>query len=69
MRFYVRLVRDSDGWIAGNESSDDVGRGATREEALAELKAVLADRFGRVEAVAPPSRPRMNPTIDLVVLG
>jgi hypothetical protein len=69
MRFYVRLVKDSEGWIAGSESTKDVGRGPTREAALEELRAALRDRFGRVEAVAPPPSPPSRPAIDLVVMS
>ena len=68
MRFYVRLVRDSEGWVAATESTDDVGRGPTREEALLELRATLADRFGHVEAVAPPSRAPDKPRIEFVLV-
>jgi len=68
MRFYVRLVRDSEGWVAVTESTDDVGRGTTREAALLELRAMLVDRFGHVEAVAPPSRAPEKPRIEFVLV-
>lgn len=69
MRFYVRLVHDSEGWVARTESTDDVGRGPTQAAALVELRATLADRFGHVEAVAPPARPPEPPTIEFVMVG
>jgi len=69
MRFYVHVVQEFDGWVAQTESTDDIGRGRTREEAIADLRLALTDRFGHVEAVAPPPTPPSRPSIELVVLA
>jgi hypothetical protein len=55
-------------WLAECEEVDLAGEGATKEEAVATLRAALDEYFHRAEAVAPPSdAPRE--AIEIVLLG
>jgi hypothetical protein len=57
MRLYYRLIQETGGWVAASEPVEAYGRGATRAEALSDLRRLLAERFARPEAVAPPANP------------
>ena len=55
MRFFYRISEDGGAWLAECEQMDAIGRGETPNEALDQLRTVLAERFDRPFAVAPPS--------------
>ena len=55
MRFFYRITEDGDAWLAECEHMDAIGRGETPNDALEQLRTVLADRLDRPYAVAPPS--------------
>jgi hypothetical protein len=64
MRFFYRLSEDAGGWVAESEGVEAYGRGDSPAAAVLELREVLAERFERPNAVAPPSR-RSAAWIDL----
>ena len=55
-------------WLAECEEVDLAGEGATKDEAVATLRAALEDYFHRAEAVAPPTDAARD-AIEIVLLG
>ncbi len=54
MRFFFRLEEEGKRWTAVCDDLDASGRGATPEEAVAQLRSVIAEHVDRPFAVAPP---------------
>lgn len=61
-----RIAKTEEGFAARSEEMGVEATGASREEALAALRAAVAQKLTTVEAVAPPSRPPPPPHIELV---
>lgn len=55
MKLHYRLEKDERGYFAECVESDAMGDGATPEEAIGALRAVLEERMCRPDAVAPPA--------------
>jgi len=66
MRFSYRLIVDKGGYFAECVETEALGEGKTAIDAIESLRASLAERMLRPDAVAPPSRPE-RVTIELVL--
>ena len=55
MRFFYRMTESAGSWLAECEELESFGRASTPSAALEQLRGVLAERFDRPYAVAPPS--------------
>jgi len=67
MKLSYRLVHESNHYLAECIESDVMGEGKSSKEAVAALRAALAERMFRPDAVAPPSQPS-DTTIELVLV-
>jgi predicted RNase H-like HicB family nuclease len=68
MRVAAVLTVAAGRWVAYCEEVDRAGEGATRDEAVANLREALAEYFGQAEAVAPPADTAPLPPIEIVIV-
>ncbi|HEV3193936.1 MAG TPA: hypothetical protein VGY54_25700 [Polyangiaceae bacterium] len=66
MRVAAVITLAAGRWLAYCEEVDRAGEGATREEAVANLREALKEYFGQAEAVAPPAE-TSSPAIEIVI--
>jgi hypothetical protein len=67
MRYTAKISREASGFCAECLEIEAIGEGATREAALASLRAELEERLTHVEGVAPPSKPALT-ALQVIVL-
>jgi len=67
MRVAAILTVAAGRWVAYCEEVDRAGEGATREEAVENLRQALTEYLSQTEAVAPPAETAPVPSIEIVI--